>query len=115
MVDQQARGLRRRVARHGGGRGKRYPAVLRAEVSRWARERYAANGGSWSAIAAEVGLRMETVRRWATSEVPERPRGIVAVELIAGAIAKPVVISPNGYRVEGLSVDEVVGLLRELS
>jgi hypothetical protein len=37
------------------------------------------------------------------------------VELIAGSLAKPVVVAPNGYRVEGLSVDEVIGLLRELS
>jgi transposase len=32
MADQQSRTLRRQVARHDGGRGKRYPAALRADL-----------------------------------------------------------------------------------
>jgi hypothetical protein len=47
--------------------------------------------------------------------LPEVSRGVVPVELISEPSSKPVVVAPNGYRVEGLSVAEVIELLRELS
>ena len=115
MADQQARALRRRLSRDAGGRGTRYPAQLRADVGVWARKR-PASGASWSATAGEIGMKMETVRRWAMADAPKstRRRRAVPVEIALSSIAMRVV-SPSGYRVEGLALDEVATLLRELS
>jgi len=68
--------IRRLVAPHKPGRGKRYAADVRCAVVRWARRRRE-EGAIWAAVANEVGLRFETVRGWCES-LDESTASIVA-------------------------------------
>jgi hypothetical protein len=114
MADQQTRALRRRLARHGGGRGKRYPQALRDDVGAWVRKRRKA-GVTWQAIVDEIELSLESLRRWSGLDM-SRSRGgrVLPVEVVSeGGDVR--VVSPSGYRVEGLSLSDAAALLRELS
>ena len=114
-MDQQAARLRRELSRVEKGRGKRYPAELRARVSEWARQRHA-EGASWEAIKRELGQRFDTVRRWCSSERAPVARAIVPVRVVSEPSAERVVsvVSPLGFRIDGVRLSEAAALLREL-
>src|SRR5262249_47000630 len=104
--------LRRVLASRRGRRG-RMPAILRQRALEHARRRHEA-GATTATIAAELGLSRVTIRRWTTSPAP------VPVQVVDGTGApekRPStlsVISPSGFRVEGLSLEEATTLLRVL-
>jgi hypothetical protein len=76
------------------------------------------------AIANELGACFETVRRWCVaapaamvSSPPARIRPVrvvaePAIEVVAQSAMK--VVTPNGLRVEGVTVEQVVALIRAL-
>lgn len=114
--------------RIGKVRSCRYPPEIRKEVQSYLQERLA-DGGQRKDICRELGIPTSTVNRWAkriltdrAREVePERFRPVVmALKPIRGepeqiATAAPCTLSsPSGYRVEGLAVEQVLYLLREL-
>lgn len=108
--------LRRRVLALGPrGRGSRVPAGLRGDVVAYARERQA-DGASLKQIARETGITRETIRNWL--RVPERKtRALVPVAVVPDVVERGavVVVSPRGYRVEGLDVTGAAALLRMLA
>ncbi|MGC4089058.1 MAG: hypothetical protein QM756_45435 [Polyangiaceae bacterium] len=115
-MDDKAVELRRALARVDRGRGKRYPEQLRKQVIAWATAQHAA-GASWEQIKRELGQRFDTVRRWCEAEgaAPPRSRALVAVKVVPDATERRVaVVSPAGFRVEGLTFSEAAALLREL-
>jgi len=84
----------------------------------WAAGRRAA-GASWEEIKRELGQRFDTVRRWCTTEAADGSpsRALVPVRIVrddpaARAVA---VVSPTGFRVDGLTLSEAAALLRELA
>ena len=94
-------------------RGSRYPAELRAAAATFARSLVAA-GGSIGQVAQDLGVPPVTLRRWmlATATAGFRP---VEVEISGRpAVGSAVVITPDGYRVEGLDVEGACTLLRSL-
>jgi hypothetical protein len=114
MRDQEARRLRGEFAARERGRGKPYPAALRERATRWAR-RQADSGASLRAIATTLGVHGESVRRWLQSGA-DAAATLVPVEVVAGPAeaGTVVVVSPAGFRVEGLSVAAAAALLREV-
>ena len=106
--------LRAEFARLGNrGRGKRYPKELRALAIAWARVRRE-EGVTWRRVAERIGLRTETVRRWCASEAePRATPGLVPVEVVA--TDRVAVVSPTGWRLEGLSVADAARLVRSLA
>jgi hypothetical protein len=103
-----------RVRQGGTGRGCRYPADLRAAVADHVRSRRD-RGEPWAAIGRELCLPVVTLQRWLDGGSEGfRP---VVVGPAEGRVdgATPVVILPNGIRVEGLEVPELVALLRALA
>jgi hypothetical protein len=88
---------------------------VRAEVLAYARHERAA-GRSWARIASTVGLSAGALANWAQSPPPARRLMPVAVAPLAPEIpgAALVVVSPGGYRVEGLDVPTATALLRAL-
>ncbi len=112
-MDKETAILRRDLGRVETGRGRRYPAELRARVVTWARGRRAA-GASWEEIKLELGQQFDTVRRWCV-EAGET-KALVPVRVVAPRV--PVrtlsVVSPGGFRIDGLTPGEAAALLREL-
>jgi len=96
------------------GRTSRIPDAVRAEVLAYARRQRAA-GRSWRRIAHAVGVSAGSLENGSRTPPPARMLVPVAVTAPAGGLAAPlVVVSPGGYRVEGLDVATASALLRAL-
>jgi transposase len=92
------------------------PSEVKARVRLYALGRRE-QGATLSQIGDELGLSVRNVQRWsATGGGARRGRAIVpvAVEVIAERRATVSVVSPSGYRLEGVGLDEAVQLLRAL-
>lgn len=94
-----------------------YPPEVRERVRAWIARRRA-EGATASSIATELGLSRHSVVGWAKSR-PGVP-GLVPVEVVAEPVASShtgapaVLVSPRGYRVEGLDVAAIGALLERL-
>jgi hypothetical protein len=103
---------RRARARRLGRPGARYPEELRElAVSCW--RRAAQEGHSRRRVAAALGIRVDTLRRWIAG-AGQAGESMAEVRVLSGPVAAPgcgVVITPRGYRVEGLSVADLTLLL----
>ena len=117
----EAEELRADIAR-AQGRGKlaRYEPELRERISRLAAERRGRGEPAW-AVAADLGLSYQTLRRWARASGGVRaPPGTfrpvaLAEEADGGARQSFVLHGPAGVSVTGLSVSELASLLRSLA
>lgn len=111
------RGLKRELSRRERGRGKRYPAELKQQVVVWAQQRRA-EGAAWPAVADELGLGLDTVRRWclAANKSDGTSRALVPVRVVArpAAASPAAVVSLSGWRIDGLTVAEAAEMLRAL-
>lgn len=112
-MDRELGALRRCVQGHDGGRGKRYPPELRARLQRWIRRRRS-EGASAATLAAELSLPLSTVSHWAS----KRPRSTALVPVEVVVDPRPPrtlrVLSPGGFAVDGLTMEEAASLLRVL-
>lgn len=90
--------------------------ALRVEAIHYARTRRQ-GGASRRTIAEELGVSLVTVRRY----LGERSAGssgelrAVVVTPSTHASHGAVVVTPNGFRIEDLSVEDVVAIVRALS
>jgi len=95
------------------GRTTRIPEAVRTQVLAYTRRQRAA-GHSWARIAHAVGLSVGSLKNW--SRTPAPARTLVPVEVAGREVptAALVVVSPSGYRVEGLDLATATALLRAL-
>jgi hypothetical protein len=101
--------LRRR-----GGKRWRTPPGLRDEIAVWARKQRA-EGEVVGSIAAAIGLSETTLAKWLAGGGPGELRPVRVTAAVAGVRHSGlVVVTPDGYRLEGLSVDDAVDVLRRL-
>lgn len=108
--------LKRELARGERGRGKRFPSDIRGRTVEWAREQRQL-GRSWVQIARELGVGLDTVRRWCTEKkAAPTGRSLLPVRVVQQPAESKhlVVVSPAGFRVEGVTLAEVATLLRAL-
>ena len=134
MHDPELHELRRQLAQTPTGRGIYYPDSLRERLSTWAYRRRD-QGAPWPVIAAELGCNNSTLRRWVQREGGRQRRhtkpstALVAVEVVggnppviaeattAGTAAVPTrvsIVSPAGFRIEGLTFEEALIALQRL-
>lgn len=120
-MDHELSELRRALADQGPrGPGRRVPRLLRERVVAAIRRRRE-DGTSVAKLAVALGLSVETLRRWLDTAV-EGPSSTghprpMPVALIGGAAQRPGALSlvtPSGFRVEGLSVETAAELLARL-
>ena len=119
-MKSEAREFRQAAAHHLGNRtgtAIRYSPALRGQAVAFAQRRRPF-GISVAAMARELGLRPRVLRLW-LQEPRTKPRlRRVAVEAAAAVSAPssgpPVLVTPQGFRVEGLDVTSLVTLLRGL-
>lgn len=70
-----------------------------------------AEGHPATELAAELGIAPGTVLRWSNG----RSRALVPVRVVPDAVtATVVIVSPSGFRIEGLTLDDAIRVLREL-
>ena len=103
--------LRRELDRIATRRGRCVSPELKRRAATWIVKERAA-GRTVSALARELGIVAGTVLRWSAGV-----RAMVPVRVVADADAdaKTVsVVSPSGFRIEGVTLAEATLVLREL-
>ena len=95
--------------------GIRYPGGFRDRVVAVARQRVTA-GGSVGRIAQELGVARPTLVRWLGRPTTPRLRPVsVAPDPVLEAISRPLLITREGIRVEGLDAATLIVVLRALA
>ncbi len=94
------------------GTAIRYTPALRRRAVVIARKGRGA-GVAVAAVARDLGVRPRALRLWLQSPARLRLRR-VAIAPVA-AVERPVLITPQGFRVEGLDAAGLVALLRALA
>lgn len=99
----------------------RYPAELRRQAKRWAIRRRQ-EGAWWKEIAAEIGVSTSAVIRWTNAADDDNEKRLASVALVPVHVVEPkaraadlAIVSPAGFRIEGLSLEQAVEVLRRLS
>jgi hypothetical protein len=116
-MDDRVRRLRARLEALSGGRaprGVRYPVEIRAEVVGLAREAHGAGIGA-RVLAKQLGLPLATLTRWGRPVPRQRLRRITIAPARAALMAAPsapVLVTPQGWRVEGLDVATLLRVLQ---
>ncbi len=119
-MDEEIRRLRADARRLAQGKHRsqvRYPEAFRRAAVTLARRRQG-RGGSVTRLAREIGVSEPTLTKWLR---PSPGPGLrpVAVALppppAPHAGASPVLIAPNGVRIEGLDHDALIAVLRALA
>jgi transposase-like protein len=114
MTDRELQSLRRQLGTIPRGRGRRIPAALRKRITEWATARRG-RGTWWSELARQVGVPAQTLMRWAAAR-NERSLLLRPVEVLESAPDRSVtIVSPSGLRVEGLTITDVITILRGLA
>lgn len=113
MADEIGK-LRHALGRLERGRGKRYSAQMRERIRRVARGMHE-SGTGWQRIGAALGIPHETVRRLCRDDSGRD--AFVAVEVSpapASSTAALTLVTPDGFRVEGLDFSAAHELLARL-
>ena len=128
-MDHDLRWIRGQIAGFGErGPGFRYPEEFRRRVARYAERRLQVT--TTGTVAREVGIPWVTIRRWraraddqATWQVERTPSSMVPVHvsdvvqatMMDTASEGLTVVTPKGWRIEGLTVDQACEVLGRLS
>ena len=103
---------------------RRYPKSVRDDAVAYAQRRIK-TGSKVAPIARRLGIPDQTLRIW----IDSAPTGSTAIRPVAlvprtapakrpervAVRAQPVLVTPQGFRIEGLALDELVKLLRALA
>ena len=114
---RQLRTTTRRLARGKHPSGVRYPGSFRDAVIALARRRVG-HGQSLAHVAREVGVSFPTLAAWLERPAWPSLRAVaVAPELDPPSERRGhvVLVTPQGFRVEGLDGDALIAVLRALS
>jgi hypothetical protein len=108
--------LRRLLHQHRPRRARDgYPAAVRRRVAEVARG-LVADGWTTHRVAGRLGLAATTLARWLGDDDSDRAAFVpVVVRAEAPAALRPVLVTPGGYRVEGLDVEQLAALLPRLA
>lgn len=124
LMEERARTIRREVKSRQWKLGRRgYPREVRELVVGYAEARQR-QGAKPGLIARELGMAVQTIQNWlGGKDEREREGGDenrwreVRVEAQTeddGRVERVTLVTPQGYRIEGLQVGEVVEVLRRL-
>ena len=110
--------IREAIEALGRGRTTRIPDALRKRVIRYA-QRERGRGRVWREIAQAVGLSTSVLSRWTQGKAERiRSKGVRAtlapVRVRPDAGGTVAIVSPNGFRTDGLSIEQAAALLAQL-
>jgi len=102
--------LKWELARGERGRGQRFPSDIRGRTVVWALEQR----HSWVQIARELGVGLDTVRRWCTEKkAAPTGRSLLPVRVVQQPAESKYLVVVS-FRVEGVTLAEAATLLRAL-
>lgn len=115
MSQREAEKLRRELDGVAGRRGPCFPVDLKQRTAKWLTEQRA-SGATVAELAEALGLAQGTALRWSNQYKASGTRSLVQVEVVPEHAADGgyVVVSPSGFRIEGLSFAEAAALLKAL-
>ena len=116
-MDAAVRRFRQDAALHLGhrtGSAIRYTPALRRRAVAIAQKRRD-TGVAVTSVARELGVRPQALRLWLQSPARPRLRRVAIATPPVAAVDRPVLITPQGFRVEGLGAAGLVELLRGLA
>lgn len=108
-MPDEVKKLRAVLAVRKRGTGVRYPQHVRAQIAE-AAKLLRQRGASWQRVGEVLGIPHETIRRHTEASTS----AFVPVVVKADPATAPVLVTPSGYRVEGLSVSALAELLGQL-
>jgi hypothetical protein len=113
---RELRELRRDLGAIPRGRGRRIPAALRARVITWTAARRT-RGAGWRELARELGVPAGTLTRWLAPGPAQAPQVALRPVAVLDAPARSplTVVAPSGLRVEGVTLADVIAILRGLA
>jgi len=112
--DRELRDLSRALATVRRQGAARYPAKLRARITAWAIARRD-RGDWWTEISEAIGLPTYTLVRWADASRSAAAE-MKAVEVIDAPPSGTVtLIASTGLRIEGVSIDVAIAILRGIA
>lgn len=88
------------------GPGRRYPSHVRERVVAVG-QALRAEGWSWSDLAGAFGVSDATLKRW-FADAPETVDGFCEISVADRTFS---LVSPNGWRVDGLTREDLVTLV----
>jgi hypothetical protein len=109
MADEVQR-LRAVIARLERGRGKRFAPEIRSRIAAVGRQ-LRREGHGWRAVGLALGIPPESARRIAEAAGNESALVPVTVTPVASPLT---LVSPSGWRIEGLDAPTLVALLPRL-
>ena len=113
MTEHQLSEIRNQVRQRRGDRKCGFRPELRERIATWCLRRRE-QGAFWTEIARDVGVPAQTLKRWMTSV--SRPLAMKPVEIVAGHASSTVsIVTPAGVRVEGVTLDQAITILRGLT
>lgn len=114
-MDGKLKSFRKRSGEENRGRargGRRYSRQLRVDAVAYL-ERKRRVGASVEQVASELGVSVLSLSRWSREEASGG--SLVPVEVVAAETSAELsVVTPGGYRIEGLSEESVVRLVERL-
>jgi transposase-like protein len=114
-MDKKLRAFRKQAREENRGRrglARRYSRQLRLDAVAYLK-RKKRDGMSVERVASELGVSNWSLSRW--SQESERRGEVVPVEVTASEeSAKLSLVTPKGYRIEGLSEERVLRLVERL-
>jgi hypothetical protein len=111
----EGRLIRNEVAKLRPDKRRRYPDELRARILDWV-TRAAASGVTESECSKAIGVKQWRFTMWRRLPLAQRETvALVRVETPSSPLAQMTVVTPTGIRVEGIGLDQVIRLLRELA
>lgn len=92
-----------------------YPVEVRARVAAWAMSQRE-SGATWKQLGDQLGLGVTTLHSWTAATERAAPRTFlpVCVDFTPPGPPEYALVSPRGYRVEGLGLGQLVSLLGQL-
>jgi len=104
----------RQLARGKRPKAIRYPVAFRAAVAAVTRSQLD-QSASMNRVAGALGLPARSLTRWLQQSAPPLLRPVtLRPDLVAPLAAGPVLLTPQGLRVEGLDHDALIAVLRVL-
>jgi hypothetical protein len=117
MMDRELQDLLRRLSAIPRGRGRRVPAELRERIVAWTAA-CRARGAWWCELSRALGVPAKTLKGWTTPRAPHTARALALrpVHVIDEAPVRTVtIVAPSGLRIEGVTITDVITILRGLA